>query len=49
MSRTVCFIDKEGFAGTCNEEAIGKSEIDCKKCSFRKQFKGKEEKEFLKD
>ena len=42
MSRLVCFIDKTtGQCGTCSMEANGK-EIDCKKCSFMKQFKGKE-------
>lgn len=47
MSRLICFIDKEGFCGTCSEEAMGKSEINCSKCSFRKQFEGKEEEEFI--
>jgi len=46
MSRLICFIDKEGFVGTCSEEAIGKPVIDCKKCSFRKNFLGREKKEF---
>ena len=44
MSRTVCFIDKEGFIGTCSEK--GKGKIDCKKCGFYKKFKGKEEENF---
>lgn len=47
MSRLVCFIDKEGFIGTCSEESMGKSTIDCSKCEFRKHFEGKEEKEFI--
>jgi len=46
MSRTICFIDKEGLIGTCSEEAIGKTEIDCQKCEFYKKFKGKEKEEF---
>jgi len=46
MSRTICFIDKEGFAGTCSEEAEGKQIIDCKNCEFYKKFKGREKKEF---
>ena len=46
MSRLVCFIDKEGFAGTCGEEARGNDEIDCRKCEFRKKFDGKEKEEF---
>jgi hypothetical protein len=43
MSRIVCFIDKEGCVGTCSEEANGKDTIGCRKCSFRKKFKDKEE------
>ena len=46
MSRLICFIDKNGFAGTCSEEATGKDKIDCSKCPFRKKFKGREKKEF---
>ena len=47
MSRIICFIDKDGICGTCSEEAMGKSEIDCRKCSFRKEFEGKEKDNFI--
>jgi len=46
MSRIICFIDKEGMIGTCSEEAMGKTDIDCKKCDFYKKFKGKEKENF---
>lgn len=46
MARIVCFIDKEGFVGTCGEESKGKTLIDCDKCNFKKQFKNKEKEEF---
>jgi len=47
MSRLICFIDKEGFVGTCSEEAIGKLVVSCKKCSFKKKFEGTERKRVL--
>lgn len=47
MSRLVCCIDKEtGQAGTCSEESMGKSLIDCGKCDFKKQFLGHEREYF---
>ncbi len=47
MSCLICFIDKEGFCGTCEKEAMGETDIDCDKCSFKKKFEGDEEKEFI--
>ena len=50
MSRTVCFIDKEGGVGTCCVEGLtGKqyNTIDCHKCSFYRKFKGRESEEFV--
>jgi len=46
MSRTICFIDKDGMCGTCSEEALGKDTIDCNNCPFKKQFEGKEKDNF---
>ena len=42
MGSIVCFIDKEGFSGTCDNEKI----VDCIKCDFKKQFEGRENEEF---
>jgi len=42
MSRIVCFIDKEGFIGTCPKDiAI------CSKCQFKKKYEGKEKEYFV--
>ena len=46
MVRTICFIDKDGFSGVCSEEGLGKNTIDCHKCPFYKEFKGREAEEF---
>lgn len=46
MGKIVCFSDKDGMVGTCCEEAIGKTVIDCDKCDFKEKFKGREKDEF---
>jgi hypothetical protein len=47
MSRTVCFIDKDGGTGVCARECEGLTEIDCEKCDFYKLYKGQEKEHFV--
>jgi len=56
MTRTVCFMDKEGNHGTCGLEGmedkqlisiIGTNIIDCKKCPTYLMYKGEENEHFI--
>lgn len=56
MTRTICFIDKNGMIGTCTVEGMDNDQlkelgfedgvIKCEKCDFCKKYKGKEKESF---
>jgi hypothetical protein len=47
MSRIICCIEKDnGMYGVCGMEAMGETDINCKKCVFYKMYKGKEKEYF---